>query len=107
MAIEIPIRNPETGLTTTYHRISAINQATNEFATIEVCSYLSQDDREVQKIETEKVNTLRSYEPTRVYQSVSFYPCEYKDGMTCTEAYEVLKTIPDFQGGKDIYEQEQ
>lgn len=105
MAIEITIRNNETGLVTSYHRISAITQATNDFATIEVCSYLTQDDREIQKIEAEKINRLRNYEPYRVYSTVNYYPCPYQDGMTCTQAYEYLKTLDEFKGAKDIFDE--
>lgn len=94
MAILKPVIN-ESGIPLMYHRISSLRQVTNGATQIQVCSYLSEAEREREK-EGDKDNPI--------YCPVDYYQCDYIDGMTCSDAYEYLKTLPEFKGATDILE---
>lgn len=102
MALFKKYRDTETGLPLTYHRVSAITNTTNEWMQLQVCSYLTQEDRE-----QEKLNVLlqEKGEPTvPVYSTVHYYSFDYQDGATCTDVYEHLKKLPEFEGATDIFD---
>lgn len=104
MALQITWVDPETGLPLNYHRITSIVQATNDFAQIQLCSYISMADREREKVLV--ATNEEPSEPVPIYTTVHYFNCEYTDGMTCTQAYEYLKTIPEFADATDVLEDE-
>lgn len=104
MALFKQYRDPDTGLPLAYHRISSIINTTNDSLQLQVCSYLTQDDRK-----QEKLNMIlqEQGEPVvPVYSTVHYYVFDYQDGVTCTDVYELLKTLPEFEGATDILEEE-
>lgn len=104
MALEIKVRDPETGIELNYHRISALTQTTNRWAEIQLCSYISRADRITEQLDERRLAIYREHEITPVYSTVHYYQCPYVDGMTCREAYEYLKTLEEFKKAVDIYE---
>lgn len=94
----------ETGIPLAYHRISRLSQTTNQSAMIEVCSYISEGDRSKEK----EYAALRAEgkETPNVYSTVHYWLAPYADGMTCAEAYDFLKGIPEFENAQDVLDDE-
>lgn len=102
MALHKTTVDPNTGIPLAYHRISSVNLITNESMVIQVCSYISEMDRH-----REKQQFLAQPEIAEpIFSTVYYYSCEYTDGMTCTQAYEYLKTLPEFADATDVLEDE-
>lgn len=95
MAIEKTIYS-ELGVPVSYHRVSSVSAITNGAIQIQVISYLNEKERERQKSGDTEEDPIFSF-PT-------YYQADYVDGMTCSEAYEFLKTLPEFKGATDILE---
>lgn len=89
MALKITHRQPD-GVTTEYHRILYVQIAPNECNCIAVASYVDAESRLSEQGEL--------VEP---YKKGKTYTVEYDEGMTVSEAYAKLKTLPDFEGAED------
>lgn len=105
MALEITYTDTETGIPLQYHRVSAITQTTNDSALIEVCSYLQAKDRAIEKMNVRRAAINPNFEPEVVYSVVYYYQAPYQDGMTCSQAYTFLKTLPQFKKATDVFEE--
>lgn len=91
MAIYIPIKQDD-GVTTNYHRILYLTQTINRQNSIAVVSYVDEESRSL-----EKDSVL-----SQPYQKAVTYEIPYDESMTVENAYEYLKTLPQFEGAVDI-----
>lgn len=85
MALQKSIRQ-EDGITTTYHRILSLNSYINSHIAIAVLSYVDSDSRQLEN----------------AYIHAITYNTGYKENMTIEQAYDYLKTLPEFEGAKDV-----
>ena len=90
MALYKEIRQDD-GVTTSYHRIMYITITTNEQNSIVVMSYVDGEARDTEK-------QSMSVQP---YHKAATYEIPYDPGMTIEDAYEYLKTLPEFEGATD------
>ena len=93
MALKKDIRQID-GVTTSYHRILFLQQMINHHNSIAVASYVDAAARDA-----EKMNIL-----TQPYKASKTYETAYDESMTIKSAYEYLKTLPEFEGAEDVYE---
>ena len=100
MGLSKVIKDPNTGLPLAYHRINEISQITNQTGQLQVCSYLTEQDRTREKELIENRDLPRE----AIYAITHYYFVEYTDGMTCTDAYNYLKTLPEFRDATDVLE---
>ena len=91
MALYKPIRQAD-GVTTNYHRVLFCQITTNRQNSIAVVSYVDDQARI-----DEKSNTI-----DQPYQKSVTYETAYLPSMTIEMAYEYLKTLPEFEGAKDV-----
>lgn len=91
MAIYKPIKQDD-GVTTNYHRILYLTQTVNRQNSIAVVSYVDEESRSL-----EKDSVL-----SQPYQKAVTYEIPYDESMTVENAYEYLKTLPQFEGAVDI-----
>lgn len=109
------------GIVLKYHRIASFDIVTNAKVSMTVISYLSKEAREEEKqylleksmrftlmakdtkdLTAEDKILLSSPEPTMsVYQDSRIITMPYTEEMSVSEAYEYLKTLPEFEGGID------
>lgn len=82
----------DNGIQTEYHRILFIASTINSQISIAVVSYINKDLREL-----EKNNAAAD-----IYKSVKTFEKPYSENFTISEAYEYLKTLPDYEGATDI-----
>ena len=78
------------GIVTSYHRILYIQSTVNSHTSIAVMSYIDKKSRE------EENDSFRPYNRAVTYET------DYIENITNAEAYEFLKTLPEFEGAKDI-----
>lgn len=91
MAIYKNIRQ-EDGVTTNYHRILFLMQTVNRQNSIGVVSYVDSEAREGEK----DMSIMQPYQKSVTYETT------YDETMTIEDAYEYLKTLPQFEGAEDI-----
>jgi hypothetical protein len=91
MALYKEIRQSD-GVTTKYHRILYIMTTTNRQNSIAVLSYVDDESRE-----GEKENVMA--EP---YRKSITYETAYDPNMTIATAYDYLKSLPLFEGAKNV-----
>lgn len=89
MALLKPITK-DNGITLNYHRILFIQSTINRQTSIAVLSYLNEESRE-------KENTVA--EP---YKEAITYETGYVENMTTDQAYDYLKSLPEFEGASDV-----
>lgn len=89
MALKKEIRQND-GVVTTYHRIFFIQSIINSHDSIAVYSYIDEKGRAMENGEN------------RPYKVVITYEKDYIEDMTIEDAYNYLKTLPDFEGAEDI-----
>lgn len=80
------------GVTTKYHRILYITKTVNRQNSIAVLSYVDEIART-----DEQESTL-----AQPYQKSITYETAYNDTMTVSDAYNYLKTLPEFDGAEDV-----
>lgn len=90
------------GIVTNYHRIASMNIITNQQNIIEVDSYTSKEKREVEKTALEQSQEKRETVPFNVFIDATYITCPYNQTMTIKSAYDYLKTLPEYEGAKDI-----
>lgn len=91
MALFKEIKQPD-GVITDYHRILFLQTTVNQQNSIAVLSYVSSKVRD-----GEKKNN-----PNRPYMWSKTYETDYDPDMTIEEAYEFLKTLPEFKDAEDV-----
>lgn len=109
------------GVKLTYHRVASFNVITNSTILITVKSYFSKEDREEEPryleekrlrfalmdkdpkdLTVEEKVLLESPEPTfSTYEESRLISAPYQEDMSVTDAYEYLKTLPEFEGAID------
>ena len=80
----------EDGVTTEYHRILYVQNTYNSHVSIAVLSLVSAEARE-----QEKEGDFKPYQRAVTYETE-----DYTD-MTAEQAYDYLKTLPEFEGAED------
>ena len=80
----------DNGVVTNYHRILYITSMINSHVSIAVLSYIGEPGRSMENSEVEPYKVAVTYEK------------EYEENMTIEDAYEYLKTLPEFEGAEDI-----
>ena len=91
MALFKEIKQPD-GVITDYHRILFLQTTENQQNSIAVLSYVSSEVRDGEK----KNNSNRPYMKSKTYET------DYDPDMTIEEAYEFLKTLPEFKDAEDV-----
>jgi hypothetical protein len=91
MALAKAIRQ-EDGVATTYHRIWFTQHFVNKRTSIAVLSYVDDVAREMEQ----------ESPGARSYKQVVTYETDYNENMTIEQAYEYLKTLPEFEGALDV-----
>lgn len=91
MALYKEIRQDD-GVTTKYHRILFLHMTTNRQNSIAVLSYVDEDSR------SDELENIMAQPYTK---SVT-YEVAYDPTMTIESAYNYLKTLPLFEGAKNI-----
>ena len=89
MALYKEIRQDD-GVVTNYHRILYIMQTLNRRISVAVLSYVDGVSRS-----TENANT----EP---YKKAVTYEFEYVENLTAEQAYNLIKSLPLFEGATDV-----
>lgn len=89
MALNKAIRQ-EDGVTTSYHRVSYIHNTINRQTSLSVMSYVDKKARE---------DELEGKSP---YRQSKTFEVEYDENITPSKAYEILKSLPDFEGAEDV-----
>lgn len=89
MALQKEIRQ-EDGVVTSYHRILFLKPVINHHISIAVLSYIDEDSRNTEDDGGKPYKVAKTYEKS------------YEENMTIEEAYEYLKTLPDYEGAEDI-----
>ena len=79
------------GIITSYHRIYSIENIVNQSLNIIVFSYLDNNAREKE----ENGNN-------QIYKQTKSYTTQYEETLTVEDAYEYLKTLPEFEDAEDI-----
>lgn len=80
------------GVITKYHRILQLVHTINNHNSVSVISYVDDTSRT-----NEKDGTI-----AQPYKRAITYEMAYDESMTVETAYDYLKTLPDFEGAKDI-----
>lgn len=80
----------DNGVVTNYHRILYTQSMINSHNSIAVVSYIDQKGRERENSENEPYKVAITFEKG------------YQENMTIEEAYEFLKTLPEFEGAEDV-----
>lgn len=89
MALQKSIRQND-GVVTNYHRILFLDSVINHHISITVLSYTDKDSRNLEQ------------EGGEPYKKAVTYEQSYKENMTIEEAYDYLKTLPEFAEATDI-----
>lgn len=98
MALKKPITKSN-GLTLNYHRIAMVKIDTNQQITILLYSYLNEEARNYEKAYA--AGEIEG-EPTFPYVDYEYINLDYDESMNIVNAYEWLKTQPDFVGAEDV-----
>ncbi len=80
------------GVTTEYHRILYVQATVNSHCSVAVISLVSEEIRKKQL----------AGEIQQPYQKIVTYETEKFSDLSIKEAYEYLKTLPEFEGSEDI-----
>lgn len=89
MALKKEIRQDD-GVITNYHRILYITQTLNRQNSIAVLSYVDSVSRATEGLETHP------------YQKAITYEFPYVPDLTAEQAYNLLKSLPQFEGAEDV-----
>ena len=89
MALNKEIKQDD-GITTNYHRILFVQSTINSHISIAVLSYVDESSR---------MSEAASNTP---YTKTITYEKDYEENMTIENAYNYLKTLPEFEEATDI-----
>lgn len=102
MAIKIKC-NTANGVPVEYHRIALVSIDVGNQNTVLVHSYLSESGRQVEKDYAAGLyNHLEEGFMNFPYVDSNYFNFEYDPDMTVSKAYEILKTLPQFEGAEDV-----
>ena len=89
-------RTLDNGVPVSYHRIDDVMIRVNQGIAIRTSSYVNVDQRK------------RELGDRGVYNSVDMghYEMPYKENATISDMYAFLKTLPDFEGAEDVFEED-
>lgn len=90
MALRKEIKQPD-GIVTNYHRVLFVQITTNRQNSIAVLSYVDDASRSSER-------TSESYP----YVVSITYETTYDPNMSIEQAYNYLKTLPEFEGAEDV-----
>lgn len=96
---EIELNN---GIIIKYHRITSVNQVTNQSIIIEVTSYTSQEKREEEKQALKISSEQHSAVHTDIFLNTDYVKIPYKKNFTLEDAYEYLKKLEKYKGAINI-----
>ena len=82
------------GVTTEYHRILYVQSTVNSHCSVAVISLASEEIR----------NKQLAGEIQQPYQKIVTYETEKFSDLSIKEAYEYLKTLLEFEGAEDVFE---
>lgn len=87
----------DNGIIVKYHRIEKIDIRVNRIILISVISYLNESEREKEKdFEPDKGS------PNVVFKKEFTKEKEYEENYSIKQAYEYLKTLPEFKGAENV-----
>lgn len=92
----------ENGIILNYHRVVSVNNITNQQSVIEVASYINEEQRIKEKKWYEEPANWEQRGDMNVLIETKFYKKEYDENLSVYNAYEYLKTLPEFEGSEDI-----
>lgn len=93
----------DNGIITEYHRIALLSIDTNNQNTILLQSYLSENGRQVEKdYASGSYNDLEIGAMKFPYVSSRYINTGYDPEMSIVNAYNYLKTLPEFEGAEDV-----
>lgn len=96
------------GVLISYHRIVKMDIWVNFKNHIEVASYINSDGRAKEKILDEAQEKGEDVKDVaKPYIIASFYTAPYDESMSIIDAYNYLKTLPEFEGAEDIFDSEE
>jgi len=91
------------GVILNYHRVVSVHTITNDQTIVEVAGYTSKAKRQEEKHAAELL--AQGQDATcDVYIATTYFNAEYDPGMTVINAYNYLKTLPEFDGAEDVLE---
>lgn len=91
MALKKEIRQ-DNGVVTSYHRILFVQSTINSHTSIAVLSYIDEQGRKQDSIEKP------------AYKVAITYETKYVRNMTIKMAYDYLKTLEEFKGAEDVFD---
>ncbi len=83
----------ENGLEVSYHRVVSVGCVTNVQSAVEVASCPSREAR------------AREKDGGGCYVWTTWHVLPYTPGMSVVDAYEYLKTLPEYEGAEDVLEE--
>lgn len=86
----------ESGVQVCYHRVASLITITNVKNVIEVSSYTSSEKR------AEERSSLMDGVGMNVFVNTSIFETDYDQTMTIEDAYNYIKSLPDFYGSSDV-----
>lgn len=98
MALLKPIKL-ENGITVTYHRVTHVLNVTNQEITIGINSYIDQEGRESEQ------QAYAMNERQMAYVEGLSVILPYREEFGIVDAYEYLKTLPEFEGAQDVWDE--
>ena len=94
MALRKKIRQ-RNGIETNYHRIAMVKIETNQQTTILLKSYLNEESRNYEK-------SINGKDFNMPYVADEYLSFGYDEKMNVSNAYNLLKTHPDFMDAEDV-----
>lgn len=93
----------DNGIITEYHRIALVSIDVHNQNIILVHSYLSRDGRQIEKDYAAGLyNNIEAGMMKFPYVSAQYIHAGYDENMTVKNAYNYLKTLPQFEGATDV-----
>lgn len=102
MAIKVQV-TADNGIVTEYHRIAMLKVDVNQQNTILVCSYLGESGRQIEK--DYAAGKYRDVDTALIkfpYVSAKYIHIPYDGRMNIIDAYNYIKTLPEFSGAVDV-----
>lgn len=102
MAIKIQVTT-DNGIVTEYHRIALLSIDVNQQNSMLIHSYVNEAARQIEKDYAAGVyNDLEEGMVKFPYVDAQYINTNYNPDMTISEAYNFIKTLPQFEGAEDI-----
>lgn len=93
----------DNGVSLSYHRVVSVSNVTNVQSTIEIGSYVSQEERKRElDILSHNIENPYNTKPMNVFKNTTFVSIPYNENLNVTNAYDYLKDLDMFRDAKDI-----